>query len=492
MRLTRRGLRAQDDTDGALYHEEWARVPESVGECWAFRLAAAAREGVLLCAGDCFMFVAAASTPGAELEARLSYEASYGRVRRGASDAEPCWRITHSTVPGRAGATLLPAHVGPSAEDVEAEAARCGGALPELGACPPGAGWTCSRAWPGAELPEIDLAALDWRADAALRAAEVAKLRGALLTESGSGAFSVKTSAFVAPELVRRAYAHNRAFHELPEAEKQPLHFLRHADGRGWVPLHAEGAYEAGAVASHVTTFDMGRHLAPDHPLVAAAVRGAAPNVYPSDALVPGFEDDMQGLDRGLAQCAAILFRGFAAALGLADECAFAAHFTPETSLGKLRLMCYPGAASSPALLAARNFGVSAHTDFEAHTFLHQDAPGLQLESRSGMWTESPVPDESHFTVIMSDMMEIFSNGALRATRHRVLHVPWRRHALIRFVGFESLAQVAPLPELGPPRYQPVLQGEHLDRQVEEAEARRAASAAAGLIPAPAAPVAVA
>jgi len=336
----------------------------------------------------------------------------------------------------------------------------------------------------------IDLARLDWRADAVLRAAEVAKLRGALLTKSGSGAFSARTSAFVPPELVRRAYAHNRAFHGLQEEEKQPFHFLRHADGRGWVPLHAEGAYEAGAVASHVATFDMGRHLAPDHPLVAAAVRGAAPNVYPSDAKVPGFEEDLQALDCGLARCAEILFRGFAAALGLMDECAFAAHFTPETSLGKLRLMCYPGAALSPALLAARNFGVSAHTDFEAHTFLHQDAPGLQLESRCGLWTESPVPDESHFTVITSDMLEVFSNGALRATRHRVLHVPWRRYAIIRFVGFESLAQIAPLPELGPPRYQPVLQGEHLDRKVEEAEERRAASAAAGLIPAPAAPVA--
>jgi len=47
---------------------------------------------------------------------------------------------------------------------------------------------------------------------------------------------------------------------------------------------------------------------------------------------------------------------------------------------------------------------------------------------------------------------------------------------------------VAPLPQLGEPRYKAVLQGEHVDRQVEEAEANRAASAAAGLIPAPAAP----
>ncbi len=479
-------------------------MPEGEGDCAAFRLAAAgdaAREAVLLLAGDCFMFVAAAAAPGAALAARPSYEASYGRVRRGSSDAEPAWRITHSTAPGRAGAALLPPHVGPCAEDVEAQAARSGGSL-ELGAAPPAGGWLPSRAWAAAVLPVIDLAALDWRAEgaaaAAARDAEVAKLRAALLSEEGSGAFSARTAAFVPPALVRAAYAHCRAFHALPDAAKQPLHFMRHADGRGWVPLHAEGAYEAGAVASHVTSFDMARDLPPDHPLIAAGVRGAAPNVYPDDVLAPGFREDMAALDAGLAQCAAVLFRGFAAALALGDEEALAAHFEPGTSLGKLRLMCYPGAEASPALLAARNFGVSAHTDFEAHTFLHQDAPGLQVERRGagatgeGRWTEAPVPDAEHFTVILSDMLEVFSNGALRATRHRVLHVPWRRHALIRFVGFESCTTVAPLPQLGAPRYAAVVQGEHLDRQVEEAEKRRAASAAAGLIPAPLAPVEVA
>lgn len=106
-----------------------------------------------------------------------------------------------------------------------------------------------------------------------------------------------------------------------------------------------------------------------------------------------------------------------------------------------MRLMRYPGGLSS-AEVDIRNFGISAHTDFEvrlgwcctwrifrsqflpsrphsrgdriagrasstliqppknlpfpcvlqAFTLLHQDAPGLQLQSAAGEWADAPVP----------------------------------------------------------------------------------------------------
>ena len=86
-------------------------------------------------------------------------------------------------------------------------------------------------------------------------------------------------------------------------------------------------------------------------------------------------------------------------------------------------------------------------------------------------------------------MTEIASNGRLRAVRHRVAHTPWPRRSLIRFVGLEALTRVAPLQGLGEPKYAAVVQSEHLDRKVAEAEAHRAQSAAAGHIPAPAQPL---
>lgn len=115
----------QDDYDG-LYHEEWRRLPESVGTSWALRLLPTdgeAGEPAMLCvAGDCFVFVSACAPGGS----RLTYEASYGRVKGDADGAVP-WEILHSTQPARVGAVLLPPNAGTTADEVERFAATNGG-----------------------------------------------------------------------------------------------------------------------------------------------------------------------------------------------------------------------------------------------------------------------------------------------------------------------------------------------------------------------------
>ena len=390
----------------------------------------------------------AAGPPGGGFD-KAAYEASYGRVSGG---AQP-WEILHSTQPHRIGAALFLPAVGGTADDIEAVAAACGGRL-SLGSQE--TSWVPVRAFPAAPLEVIDLGALG----SAQNADEVAKLKG--LLDSQVNAFTVRTDAFVEPALVERACAHAKAFHALPTAVKQQLHFSLHADGRGWIPLHGEGAYEDGPVASHVSTFDMGRDLAVDHPAVAANLSGCAPNVYPGEEHIPGFKQDMVQLDAGLAAAARAMFTGLAAALGV-DAASFDSLFVEGTSLGKLRLMSYPGSLASPALAAARNLGVSAHSDFEVFTFLHQNAPGLQLQTYSktwggaergeAQWYEAPVPDAGHFTLICSDMLEILSNGAIKATQHRVAYVPWPRTAIIVSLGSRAprwwrrfLAHLARLP----------------------------------------------
>ena len=252
----------------------------------------------------------------------------------------------------------------------------------------------------------------------------------------------------------------------------------------GWVPLHEEPAYEDGAVVSHVTSFDLARDLPLTHPAVLAGKRALGPNVWPAPELLPGFADDVRALYDGTTECAAIMFRAFADALALPQN-TFASCFSP-LSRGTMRLMHYPGAASAAAA-AARNVGISAHSDFETHTWLHQDAPGLQLSEGGApgaeAWRSSPVPDAAHWTVIVGDMLERWSNGTLRATRHRVAHVPWARHSLVRFVGVDGGTVVRPLPQFGAPRYDAISQEDHLDAAVQEAEARRDAAVAAGIIP---------
>lgn len=122
-------------------------------------------------------------------------------------------------------------------------------------------------------------------------------------------------------------------------------------------------------------------------------------------------------------------------------------------------------------------------------------------------------------TVILGDMIEVWTNGHLKATRvravretevtgdslasfaetarthrasdslfpeditracfspacaqHRVALVPWQRTSLIRFVGLDNDALVQPLPQFGEPRYRPRTQAEHLDAMMDEAEKQR-------------------
>ena len=61
--------------------------------------------------------------------------------------------------------------------------------------------------------------------------------------------------------------------------------------------------------------------------------------------------------------------------------------------------------------------GISAHTDFECFTLIHQSARGLQVQARDGRWLEipaemsSPSSSSSSFVVLIGDMLENWTNG---------------------------------------------------------------------------------
>ncbi|MDX2350931.1 hypothetical protein [Stutzerimonas xanthomarina] len=140
----------EDGLDGR-YHEVWQRVPESEGTNWGLWLRSAdepERQACLLVAGDYFMFAAdrpvaldadgsrlrdqvARAAPAKRLEL-LACEISFGRQRNGATP----WMISHSTLPGRVGDSLLPSYwnfsqpAGIPEED-----------LARIGQFPPALGW---------------------------------------------------------------------------------------------------------------------------------------------------------------------------------------------------------------------------------------------------------------------------------------------------------------------------------------------------------------
>jgi isopenicillin N synthase-like dioxygenase len=134
-------------------------------------------------------------------------------------------------------------------------------------------------------------------------------------------------------------------------------------------------------------------------------------------------------------------------ALGLPSQ-RFARYM--EQELGSLRLLRYP--PTPEALINDDSVvGISAHTDFEAFTTMHQSAIGLQVRARnSTVWEMVPVTADANETtilVIVGDVMERLTNGLLLATPHRVLPTVHERYSIIRFHAFAGDTVVAPLPE---------------------------------------------
>lgn len=136
----------EDGLDGS-YHEVWERLPESLGRNWGVWLVAADdRQGCLLLAGDCFLFVAGRPKPlapapslqallddGANAERLLECELSFGWHRQG----ETPWLIALSTIPERIGDVLLPADVSPD----DSTQLCADHSLEQLGHTPPIGGW---------------------------------------------------------------------------------------------------------------------------------------------------------------------------------------------------------------------------------------------------------------------------------------------------------------------------------------------------------------
>merc|ERR1719161_3185394 len=118
-----------------------------------------------------------------------------------------------------------------------------------------------------------------------------------------------------------------------------------------------------------------------------------------------------------------------------------------QGDFGTIRLLFYPG---SPMLSASEaqtaTAGISPHTDFEAFTLMHQDAPGLQFIPASGEgWVDAPVR-EGEFVVTVGDVLERFTNGVLRATPHRVVKTAHKRLSIIRFNAMNPETIIKPLP----------------------------------------------
>lgn len=219
-------------------------------------------------------------------------------------------------------------------------------------------------------------------------------------------------------------------------------------------------------------------------------------NSYPdsNDGVEPDYQQVLDDLYERQNILARALMGAFAESLGLSIS-TFVEMFDGKPSdsscqqteggdFGTIRLLHYPGTATTTVAEAAKlhkaNVGISAHTDFEAFTLMHQSAPGLQFLIPDGntterrRWIDAPARAEE-FVVIIGDALERCTNGFWKATPHRVLKTSHPRWSIIRFNAFAPNTMVQPLEKFvsseNPASYSPVTMKVHMQTTMRNLEA---------------------
>ena len=137
------------------------------------------------------------------------------------------------------------------------------------------------------------------------------------------------------------------------------------------------------------------------------------------------------------------LLRAFAQALSL-PESAFDPLYGDKPN-EHIKLIRYPGRAPSES-----RQGVGAHKDSGFLSFLLQDQQaGLQVEVEEGRWIDA-LPREHTLVVNIGELLELATNGYLRATVHRVQSPPigHERLSIAFFLGaqLDAVVPLYPLP----------------------------------------------
>lgn len=260
-------------------------------------------------------------------------------------------------------------------------------------------------------------------------------------------------------------------FFSLPDMSpiKQAAHRSRNKGANGWTPLLEEPAYEAGTIA-WVESFDCVLSRERLTRLPAAIGNGIQPGIWP---LLPGFRDIARRHWDALMEAGGRLYPVFSRLLRQDDD--FLSRHAGSQALNTMRLLNYP---KNHAVSDAVNKGISAHTDFECITLIHQTAPGLEVQGPAGEWRQAPA-EPGQWTVLLGDMIERWSNGAYKATPHRVPVTPWPRRSIVMFLAADPGLEIRPLEAFVsleiPPRFEPVTQDSLIKSAMTRAEANRQA-----------------
>ncbi|WP_159717159.1 isopenicillin N synthase family dioxygenase [Geminicoccus flavidas] len=283
-------------------------------------------------------------------------------------------------------------------------------------------------------LPVLDLSRFD--AGPSERESFLADLRHAARTVG----FFYLTGHGVPERLVNDVVATSRRFFELPEADKLAIDMVNPPHFRGYTRVGREITRGKRDWREQLD-INAERPALPRDLDAPAWTRLQGPNQWP-DAL-PELKPVLLRWQEELTGVAIRLLRAFAVALGQ-DEHVFQPIYASAPNQ-HIKIIRYSGRDTTES-----DQGVGAHKDSGFLTLLLQgDRGGLQVESDGGWIDAAPVPGT--FIVNVGEVLEMASDGYLRATVHRVVTPPagTDRLSVAYFFG-AALDSTIPLLELSP------------------------------------------
>ena len=253
-------------------------------------------------------------------------------------------------------------------------------------------------------LPTLDLSLLE--GTAAQRQGLLDDLRHA----ARDVGFFYLTGHGIDSALLQQVQDHARQFFALPDSEKAAVGMINSPHFRGY-----------NRAASEITRgkpdlreqFDLGaeRQALPLDENSPYWARLQGPNQWPQ--ALPALKPLLLDWQQAMTAMSLRLLQAFAQALALPQE-AFDQLYGDKPN-EHIKLIRYPGQAPDD-----RHQGVGAHKDSGFLSFLLQDKQaGLQVEIEEGRWIDV-LPRANTLVVNIGELLELATNGYLRATVHRV------------------------------------------------------------------------
>ena len=248
--------------------------------------------------------------------------------------------------------------------------------------------------------------------------------------------------------------------------DKHPIKENINVTGRentyGWMPMFQEPAYEAGTIA-HVESFDFGRS--------AKKIEAADfnQNQWPN---IPDFKKDIRSIWNEYSSIGMLTLKAIARSLQLPEN--FLIENCNSQDLSTMRLLNYP--AIDASIINKNSVGISAHTDFECITLISQTTSGLELLGTDDKWYQAS-SDNKKIVVIIGKMLEVWTNGKIQATKHRVNNREWQRYSTVLFFGVNDEIIVEPHQKFVDKgklaNYSAIKQREHINNEISKAEKNR-------------------